>query len=63
MGISVSAAARVLGRVRSARKAEAARKNGKLGGRPRITNAQIEKFASTVVQQWREISAPEQAIK
>ncbi len=32
---AVSEAARALGRVRSERKAEASRRNGKLGGRPR----------------------------
>ena len=69
MGISVSGAAAILGRaggrVRSERKAKAARENGKRGGgQRRVTNAQIEKFADGVVTAWRELSgAQEQAGK
>lgn len=58
--ITLSDAARILGQrggaVKSTAKATAARKNGKLGGRPKITNAQIEKFADKMLAGWRELS-------
>jgi hypothetical protein len=58
--ITVSDAARILGQrggaVKSTAKATAARENGKLGGRPKITNAQIEKFADKMLAAWRELS-------
>jgi hypothetical protein len=47
---------RVGGRSKSPAKLKAARENGKLGGRPKLTNAQIEKFADKVVADWRELS-------
>jgi hypothetical protein len=60
MALSISEAAAVLGRrggaVKSTAKATAARKNGKLGGRPKVTNAQIDKFADKILAAWREIS-------
>jgi hypothetical protein len=58
--VSVSEAAKILGQrggqAKSPAKATAARKNGKLGGRPKITNAQIEDFAEKMVSAWRDIS-------
>lgn len=64
MAISVSEAAAILGRVggrvggqsKSPAKISAARQNGKLGGRPKLTNAQIEKFADKLVTEWRELA-------
>jgi hypothetical protein len=57
MSVSVSEAAAILGRiggsVKSPRKAAACRTNGKRGGRPRITNKQIEQFADKVVADWQ----------
>lgn len=63
MEVSISEAARILGRaggriggcVKSPAKAAAARANGKRGGRPRITNRQIEQFATKVVADWQEM--------
>lgn len=52
----ISAAAALLGRVKSERKAAASRENGKRGGRPKITNRQIERFAEKTVAAWRELS-------
>jgi hypothetical protein len=58
--MKVSEAASILGRLggkaKSKRKATACRANGKRGGRPKITNAQIEHFAERVVGQWRELA-------
>lgn len=60
MAVSVSEAAAILGRVggsvKSPRKAAACRANGKLGGRPKLTNRQIEQFADKVVGEWREMN-------
>jgi hypothetical protein len=60
MAVSVSEAAAILGRlggsVKSPRKAAACRANGQRGGRPKLNNAQIEKFASKVVADWRELA-------
>jgi len=60
MSVSISQAAAVLGRrggqSRSLAKVSTAQQNGKRGGRPKLTNAQIEKFASKVVADWRELS-------
>lgn len=60
MAVSVSEAAAILGRlggsVKSPRKAAACRANGQRGGRPKVTNAQIEQFAAKVVTDWREIN-------
>jgi hypothetical protein len=57
MTVSVSEAAAILGRVggsvKSHQKAAAARINGKCGGRPKITNDQIEQFANKVVSDWK----------
>jgi hypothetical protein len=57
MAVSVSEAAAILGRVgghvKSERKAAACRATGKHGGRPKITNAQVEQFASRIVEEWR----------
>jgi hypothetical protein len=47
--MSTSDAARELGRVRSARKAAAARQNGKLGGRPRKNAVQVP--SAVLIQQ------------
>jgi hypothetical protein len=63
MEVSSSEAARVLGRaggrvggrVKSPAKAAAARANGKRGGRPKVSNAQIEQFAAKILTEWREI--------
>lgn len=58
---TVSQAASILGRLggqaKSARKAAASRRNGKRGGRPKITAAQINEFAGRIVGEWRELSA------
>lgn len=60
MAISVSEAAAVLGRLggqsKSPAKVKAVRENGKRGGRPKLTNAQIEKFADKVVSEWRALA-------
>jgi hypothetical protein len=40
---NISNAAKILGRIKSSRKAEASRKNGKKGGRPRAKQAVDEK--------------------
>lgn len=60
MTVSVSEAAAILGRlggsVKSPRKTVAARANGKLGGRPKLTNKQIEHFAGKVVEQWHALT-------
>jgi hypothetical protein len=59
MPVSVSEAAAILGRrggsVRSPRKSAACRANGKRGGRPKLTNKQIEEFATKTVNEWRDI--------
>jgi hypothetical protein len=47
---------RIGGSVKSPRKAAACRANGKLGGRPKLTNKQIEQFADKVVGEWREMN-------
>jgi len=47
---------RVGGRSKSPAKLKAARKNGLRGGRPKLTNAQIEKFADKLVTEWRELA-------
>jgi len=60
MTVSVSEAAAILGRiggsVKSPRKAAACRANGKRGGRPKITNNQIEQFADKIVTEWRNLN-------
>lgn len=64
MDVSVSEAAAILGRLggrrggqsRSLAKVSAARQNGKLGGRPKLSDAQIQKFADKVVGEWRELA-------
>src|SRR5258708_9406388 len=59
--LSISEAASILGRLggraKSPRKAAASRRNGKLGGRRKITAAQINKFADRIVGEWRGIFA------
>jgi len=61
MSVSVSEAAAILGRVggkvKSPAKAAACRANGKHGGRPKLTNKQIEQFATKVVTEWQEMKA------
>jgi hypothetical protein len=65
MDVSISEAAAILGRVggrvggqsKSLAKIRAARENGKRGGRPKLTNAQIEKFADKLVSEWRTLSS------
>lgn len=64
MEVSISEAARILGRAggriggraKSPAKAAAARANGKRGSTPKVTDAQIERFATEVLTQWREIN-------
>jgi hypothetical protein len=60
MSVSISQAAAVLGRrggqSRSLAKVSTAQQNGKRGGRPKLTNAQIEKFADKLVTEWRELA-------
>jgi hypothetical protein len=64
MNVSVSEAAAILGRLggrvggqsKSLAKIRAARENGKRGGRPKLTNAQIEQFATKILTQWRAIN-------
>ncbi len=57
--MTISDAARILGQrggqSRSELKISAARRNGQRGGRPKLTNAQIEKFAGKIVSEWREL--------
>lgn len=65
MEVSISEAARILGRAggriggraKSPAKAASARANGARGGRPKTTNAQIEAFASMVVGEWRRLKS------
>jgi hypothetical protein len=61
MDVSVSQAAATLGRLggqsRSQAKVAAARQNGKLGGRPKVSNAQIERFADKLVNEWRTLAS------
>jgi hypothetical protein len=61
MSVSISEAAAALGRrggqSRSLAKVAAARQNGKRGGRPKLTNAQIEKFADKLVNEWRTLAS------
>lgn len=47
---------RIGGSVKSEKKAAACRANGKKGGRPKLTNKQIEQFADKVVADWREMN-------
>lgn len=65
MEVSISECARILGQrggriggsVKSPRKAAACRANGKHGGRPKLTNKQIEQFANKVITEWQELKA------
>jgi hypothetical protein len=52
---AMSELGRIGGQVKSPAKAAAARRNGKLGGRPKITDAQIRRFASKVIDDWRRL--------
>ena len=58
--MTVENAAKILGQrggqSRSEAKVLAARRNGLRGGGPKISNAQIEKFAGKIVSEWRELS-------
>jgi hypothetical protein len=61
MSMTISEAAATLGRLggksKSPAKVQAARTNGKLGGRRKITNAQIERFADKLVNEWRTLAS------